>query len=136
MQPQSELTALVISPDRELAQQFASTLPSTRAFHILAEMKSYPAAPALDIRLRQLRPDLVFLDLSTDLDVASGLIEFVAAIRPPVYVVGLHKQNDSEAILQSLRTRGRPNPLRAVRHRKSRSARRSGALRGSAQAAQ
>jgi pilus assembly protein CpaE len=103
MQPQSELTALVISPDRELAQQFAATLPSTRAFHILAEMKSYPAAPALDIRLRQLRPDLVFLDLSTDLDVASGLIEFVAAIRPPVYVVGLHRQNDSEAILRSLR---------------------------------
>jgi pilus assembly protein CpaE len=103
MQPQTELTSLVISPNRELAQQFAATLPATRAFHILAEMKSYPPVPTLDIRLRQLRPDLVFLDLTTDLDAATGLIEFIAAIRPPVFVVGLHTNNDSEAILRSLR---------------------------------
>jgi pilus assembly protein CpaE len=103
MQPQSELTSLVISPNRELAQQFAATLPATRAFHILAEMKSYPPVATLDIRLRQLRPDLVFLDLTTDLDAATGLIEFIAAIRPPVFVVGLHTHNDSEAILRSLR---------------------------------
>jgi pilus assembly protein CpaE len=100
---QSELTSLVISPNRELAQQFASTLPATRAFHILAEMKSYPPIQTLDIRLRQLRPDLVFLDLATDLDQAVALIEFVAGIRPPVFVVGLHFLNDSEAILRSLR---------------------------------
>jgi pilus assembly protein CpaE len=103
MQSQSELTSLVISPNRELAQQFAATLPATRAFHILAEMKSYPPVPALDIRLRQLRPDLVFLDLTTDLDAAAELIEFIAAIRPPVFVVGLHTHNDSDAILRSLR---------------------------------
>ena len=102
-QTQSELTSLVISPNRELAQMFAATLPSTRAFHILAEMKSYPPTQTLDIRLRQLRPDLVFLDLATDLNQAAELIEFVAAIRPPVFVVGLHTHNDSEAILRSLR---------------------------------
>jgi Flp pilus assembly CpaE family ATPase len=102
-QPQSELTSLVISPNREMAQQFTATLPATRAFHILAEMKTYPAVPALDIRLRQLRPDLVFLDLASDLDAATTLIEFIATIRPPVFVVGLHSQNDSEAILRSLR---------------------------------
>lgn len=100
---QSELTSLVISPNRELAQMFAATLPSTRAFHILAEMKSYPPVQTLDIRLRQLRPDLVFLDLVSDLNQAAELIEFVATIRPPVFVVGLHTQNDSEAILRSLR---------------------------------
>src|SRR5215467_14585871 len=103
-QPQSELTSLVISPNRELAQQFSSTLPLTRAFHVLAEMKSYPPIQTLDIRLRQLRPDLVFLDLTTDLDQAAELIEFIAAIRPPVYVIGLHFLNDSEAILRSLRS--------------------------------
>jgi pilus assembly protein CpaE len=102
-QPQSELTSLLISPNRELAQQFSATLPAARSFHILAEMKTYPPAPTLDIRLRQLRPDLVFLDLTTDLDAATGLIEFIAGIRPPVFVVGLHTQNDSEAILRSLR---------------------------------
>src|SRR5713226_4071046 len=102
--PQSELTSLVISPNRELAQMFAATLPATRAFHILAEMKSYPPVQTLDIRLRQLRPDLVFLDLATDLDKAAELIEFIATIRPPVYVVGLHTNNHSEAILRSLRS--------------------------------
>lgn len=103
VQPQSELTSLVISPNRELAQQFSATLPAARAFHILAEMKTYPPVPTLDIRLRQLRPDLVFLDLTTDLDAATSLIEFIAGIRPPVYVVGLHTHNESDAILRSLR---------------------------------
>ncbi len=102
-QPQSELTSLLISPNRELAQQFSATLPASRSFHILAEMKTYPPVPTLDIRLRQLRPDLVFIDLTTDLDAATGLIEFIAGIRPPVLVVGLHTQNASEAILRSLR---------------------------------
>src|SRR6266404_1116055 len=102
-QPQSELTSLVILPNRELAQQFSATLPATRAFHVLAEMKSYPPVQTLDIRLRQLRPDLVFLDLATDLDMAAELIEFIAGIRPPVFVVGLHFLNDSAAILRSLR---------------------------------
>src|SRR5438093_85451 len=103
VQPHSELTSLVISPNRELAQQFSATLPVTRAFHILAEMKSYPPVQTLDIRLRQLRPDLVFLDLATDLAKAAELIEFIAAIRPPVFVVGLHTHNEPGAILQSLR---------------------------------
>src|SRR5947207_2897866 len=102
-QPQSELTSLVISPNRDLAQMFAATLPATRAFHILAEMKTYPPVQTLDIRLRQLRPDLVFLDLATDLNQAEGLVAFIAGIRPPVHVVGLHTHNDSDAILRSLR---------------------------------
>ena len=123
VQRQSELTSLVISPNRELAQQFSATLPVTRAFHILAEMKSYPPIQTLDIRLRQLRPDLVFVDLASDLDQAAELIEFVAAIRPPVFVVGLHFLNDSGAILRSLRagwachTLNALNPLRARRTR-------------------
>src|SRR5258708_31415316 len=100
--PHSELTSLVISPNGELAQQSTATLPLTRSFHILAEMKSYPPVQTLDIRLRQLRPDLVFLDLATDLDMAAELIEFIAGIRPPVFVVGLHFLNDSEMILRSL----------------------------------
>ncbi|MEO7651966.1 MAG: AAA family ATPase [Bryobacteraceae bacterium] len=101
--PQTELTALSISPNREMAQQFAATLSTTRAFHILAELKSYPPLQTLDIRLRQLRPDLVFLDLATDLDKAAELIEFIAAVKPPIHVIGLHTHNDSDAILRSLR---------------------------------
>src|SRR5437762_11563010 len=102
-QAHSELTSLVISPNRELAQLFCATLPLTRSFHILAEMKSYPPVQTLDIRLRQLRPDLVFLHLATDLDLAAQLIEFIAGIRPPVCVVRLPSLNDSASTPRSLR---------------------------------
>src|SRR5260370_22525204 len=52
---------------------------------------------------RPRRRELVFLDLATDRARAPELIEFIAGIRPPVYVVGLHFVNDSAAILRSLR---------------------------------
>src|SRR3954447_7712437 len=103
-QAHSELTSLVISPNRELAQEFSATLPMTRSFHVLAEMKTYPPVQTLDIRLRQLRPDLVFLDLATDLEKAAELIELIAGIRPPVFVVGLHSHNNPDAIVRSLRS--------------------------------
>ena len=35
-----EITALLIAPNRELAQQFLATLPQTRAFQILADLRA------------------------------------------------------------------------------------------------
>ncbi len=99
----AQITALLISPNRDLAQQFVATLPQTKAFQILADLKSYPPAQTLEIRARQLKPDVVLLDLATDLGVATELIRFVTALTPPLQVVGLHTQSDSGAILQSLR---------------------------------
>ncbi|MBK9168323.1 MAG: hypothetical protein IPM24_12755 [Bryobacterales bacterium] len=101
--PHTQLTALAILPDRELARQFLGTLPATRAFQLLAEMKAYPSPQAAEVRVRQLRPDLVFIDLATDLDKAAELVEFLAGLRPQVYVVGLHVRNDAEAILRAMR---------------------------------
>jgi pilus assembly protein CpaE len=101
--PATELTALMISPDRELAQQFTLTLPLTRAFQVLADLKSYPTRQILEIRLRQLQPDVVLLDLSTDLSQAGELIQFTVQARPSTHVIGLHARNNSEAILRSLR---------------------------------
>lgn len=98
-----ELTALLIAPDRALAQAFIETLPQARTFQILAELKSYPPRQTLEMRLRQLKPDVVLLDLATDIETACELIRTLAAQRPPVHVVGLHKRNDSEDILRSLR---------------------------------
>src|SRR5580704_9519096 len=99
----AEITALLIAPHRELAQQLLDTLPQTRAFQILADLKSYPPHQTLDIRARQLKPNVILLDLVTDLAAAVELIKWVAALNPPVHVVGLHTHNDSTAILQSLR---------------------------------
>ena len=69
VQKDSQITALLIAPNRDLAQQFVATLPQTRAFQILADLKSYPPAQTLEIRIRQLKPHAILLDLATDLTV-------------------------------------------------------------------
>jgi pilus assembly protein CpaE len=103
VQKDSQITALLIAPNRDLAQQFVATLPQTRAFQILADLKSYPPAQTLEIRIRQLKPHAILLDLATDLTAATELIRFITSLTPPVQVVGLDTRNDSDAILQSLR---------------------------------
>ena len=99
----TQLTALLISPDRDLADRFMKTVPQTRAFQVLADLKNYPVEQTLDIRLRQLKPDVVLLDVASNLDTAQTLIKYIAALRPPVHVIGLHTRNDSDAIVRSLR---------------------------------
>ena len=87
----------MIAPDRELAQQFVATLPQTRAFQILADLKSYPPQQTLEIRLRQLKPHVILLDLASRpggrerADPVSS-----PRLTPPVHVVGLHTHNDSD----------------------------------------
>jgi pilus assembly protein CpaE len=97
------LTALSIVPNRELAGQFSEAVEHTRAFQILAELKQYPSPQTLEMRLRQTKPDVILLDLATDLDVACELIRSVLSLNHPTHVVGLHVRNDSDAILRSLR---------------------------------
>ena len=104
LQGDAQITALLISPNRELAARFTATLAQTKAFQILADLKSYPNAQTLEIRARQLNPHVVLLDLATDLNAATELIRVVAGMTPPVQVVGLHTHSDSAAILQSLRS--------------------------------
>ena len=103
VQKDSQITALLIAPNRDLAQQFVATLPQTRAFQILADLKSYPPAQTLEIRIRQLKPHAILLDLATDLTAATELIRFITSLTPPIQVVGLDTRNESDAILQSLR---------------------------------
>jgi len=98
-----EITALLISPDRGLAQKFLETLPQTRGFQILADLKNYPPTETLEIRARQLKPQVILLDLASDSQMAVELVRFVASLNPTIHVVGLHTHNDSQTILQSLR---------------------------------
>src|ERR1700692_4037472 len=101
--PGPVVTALAIIPDRELASQFTSAIDQTHAFQILFEFKSYPSQQTLEIRVRQTKPEVVFLDLSSDLSVACELIRAVTALDQQTHVIGLHQRNDSEALLRSLR---------------------------------
>ena len=98
------LTALSIIPDRDLAGQLSAALERTRSFQILSEFKSYPAHQTLEIRVRQTKPDVILLDLASDLDQACELIRCIASFNLQVHVVGLHVRNDSDAILRSLRS--------------------------------
>jgi pilus assembly protein CpaE len=97
------LSAMLIAPDRAMAQQFNKSLAETRAFQILTDLKSYPTRNTLDIRLRQLRPEAVLIDVASDPAAAADLVQFVASWRPAVPPVALHSTNDSAALVSALR---------------------------------
>jgi pilus assembly protein CpaE len=98
-----QIRALMVSPNRQIADDFLESLGRGRAFEMVGDLRAYPTAANLDTRIRQLRPDVLLIDLSTDLDAASELIRAVTSQTSPVHVIGLHTQNNSEAILRSLR---------------------------------
>lgn len=97
------LTTLLISPDRDLAAQLEATLAESRAFEVLSDLKAYPTGNGLEIRLRQLKPDVVLIEAATNLDAACDLIRTCAASQPPVLTVGLHRTNESAAVVTLLR---------------------------------
>ena len=98
-----EITALLISPDRELARQFQASSERNRAFQVISEIKAYPPQQTLEIRLRQFNPDVVLLDVASDLQTACDIIRVITSSSHSAHVVGLHARNDSDAILRSLR---------------------------------
>lgn len=98
-----ELTAILICQDRELASAFTRSVENSRSFQIMADLKGYPPRQTLEIRLRQVQPDVVLLDLSSSLDAACELIQIITQVAPLTHVIGLHNANDSEALLRSLR---------------------------------
>lgn len=95
------LTALLVAPDRSLAGRFSVALRGSRAFQVLADLRTYPPPQVLEMRLRQLQPQVTLIDLATDLERASECVRTVAGQGVPV--VGLHTHNDSAAILRAVR---------------------------------
>ena len=99
----ARLTALLIAPDKQLARQFLDRVLDAQVFQIAAEIKTYPNRKTLEIRLEQVRPDVLLIDLASNLEAACDVIREAAACAPGCRIVGLHRTNDSEAILKSLR---------------------------------
>ncbi|MEZ5399550.1 MAG: AAA family ATPase [Bryobacteraceae bacterium] len=97
------LAALLISPDRDVARQLTATLAESHAFQVLADLNAYPPKNTLEIRLRQLKPDVLLIDVATDAAQALELIRFVGTCKPVVQAVGLHRTNDSQAVVNVLR---------------------------------
>ena len=100
---ESALSAFLISPDRELGSQFLRSQQEARAFEVVGEVAEYPARNTLDIRLRQIRPEVVVVDVATDLAKALEIIEALSTPASSTLVVGLHRQNDSGSVISVLR---------------------------------
>jgi pilus assembly protein CpaE len=97
------LIALLVAADRALARAFLDALATTQAFQIAAEIKSYPNRRTLEMRLEQVRPDVVLVDLAADLETACEVIRGTLSLLPSCRVIGIHAENKSEAILKSVR---------------------------------
>jgi len=100
---EAALTTLLICPDKALGSELARALSEVRTFELLSELRSYPQAATVDIRLRQIQPEVVMVDLASDLSAALEVIRAVAGCQPPVHVVGIHHHSDAGVLLQSLR---------------------------------
>jgi pilus assembly protein CpaE len=98
-----QLTAILVAPDRDLAAQFMHSVSEAKTFQVLAELKSYPPRQTLDIRLRQLKPEVVLLDVASDETAACDLIAFIVQLCPETHVIGLHRESAADAIVKSLR---------------------------------
>jgi pilus assembly protein CpaE len=97
------LSALLIAANRELARALESALQTTRCFEVLADLREYPTEQTLEIRLRQLQPDVVLLDVSSDFGEAERTMRFLASQQPSVRVVGVSDRNDTELLVSALR---------------------------------
>jgi len=101
--PNAPLAALAVLPNRTLAQEFLRALAASRAFEVMTEWTSYPPVSKLESQVRQTRPEVVLIDVSTNLGQAAALIEAAAAFRPPLGIIALHTSNQAEALLECLR---------------------------------
>ncbi len=97
------LSAILIAPDPALSAQFSSSALKQEAFEMLLELKNYPSEQTLDIRVRQLQPEVVLVDVAANLDGAVDLIVHLVRTHPEIIVVALDRQNVTENILRVVR---------------------------------
>jgi pilus assembly protein CpaE len=97
------LAALMIAPDRELANQFAAADACRNSFEVVSELKSYPTEQTLEIRLRQTNPDVVLLDVNSNTERAMALVEHLTRVRFDVSTVALDLSSRPDVVLRSLR---------------------------------
>lgn len=86
-----------------MARRLQVSLTESRVFEVLSELKSYPQEQTLEIRLRQIQPEVVLLDVSSDLETALRLMRFITGFQPAVQVVAVHTDNDPQVLIRSLR---------------------------------
>lgn len=97
------MAALLISPDRKIAEQLWRSAMEAGTFEIVTGLEHYPAPETLETRMRQARAEVLLIDVATDLETAAALIRQAGLLNPQPPVIALHTANDSAAILRALR---------------------------------
>lgn len=100
---ESALTALLIAEDRRLADMVTAAVAEAREFEILSDLRGYPQESTLEIRLRQIQPNVVLVDLAANPESAAAVIRAVAKVEPPIRVIGIHYENNPDVLIRSLR---------------------------------
>lgn len=94
---------LLVSPDRRLANLFTEAAAAVGCLEVLAELNKYGPASMIEIRMRQLRPAAVVVDLATDAAAACEVIRLAGRQEPPVVAVGLDYSGRPEVVIEALR---------------------------------
>ena len=97
------MTALLISPDQRISTQLRESATAAGTFECVSELQTYPAPETIETRLRQVRADVLLIDVATNLETATAIIRQASSLHPQPPVIALHTANDAAAILRSLR---------------------------------
>ena len=98
-----KMAALLIAPDRKIAEQLRASANEAGTFEIVADLHAYPAPETIETRMRQARADSLMVDVATNLETAVEIIRHAGSLTPQPPVIALHNSNESGAILRSLR---------------------------------
>lgn len=98
------LTAILISPDQDLAQQVTAALQGLDGLSIVSHLAQYPSSHELSEGVRRVQPDVIMIDVSSDRDPGLRLIAQVVDYWPNISAVGMSRGNEPESILQCLRS--------------------------------
>ncbi len=97
------LASLLISGSQVLSGQLRSSLEAFREFEIAADTAGYPSMSTLEMRIRQMQPSAVLLDVQSDWQLARGLIEAIGHTGQCPQIVAFGDHADREVVLEALR---------------------------------
>jgi len=100
---ETSLTGLLICADPALAGEFRRAAQQARVFDLLGVVDRYPSSQALQLRLRQLQPEVVVLDVATNFEEARRLMRFIRESLEGPHIVAIHRQAVPELVVRVLR---------------------------------
>ncbi|MBI5084263.1 MAG: AAA family ATPase [Acidobacteria bacterium] len=94
---------LIISPNQALSAELMPMLAEYLPFSPTVEIKDYPTRATLGEALQGQGTNLCFVDVESNRDWALALLSDLSMLDPKLPIVALHRGNDSEYILRTLR---------------------------------